>query len=149
VALEALRLGHGLTLGTASAGRAVVEEDADRTAALTLLAQARAPGGMTLAEAVAAAPDSPTMLLAFPTWRSNSASLLVPAVERLVAAGSRVASIAVEVVPTTSRAEPVLSEGEVDELMVVLSAAGADVHLVRAGDSVADALSDAFAGAGR
>ncbi len=149
VALEALRLGHGVTVAAARDGRLAVLEDADRTGALTLLAEARASGGMTLAEAVAATPDSPTVLVAFPTWRSNSAALLVPAVERLVVAGSRVAAVAVEVAPATSRAEPALSEAGTDELMVALAAAGADATLVRAGGTVADALSSAFAGAAR
>jgi hypothetical protein len=71
--------------------------------------------------------------------------VLAPAVERLVAAGSRVLPVAIEV--TVSRAEPTLAEHEVDELLAVLAAAGAEPVRVRPGRAVEDEL--ALVGAAR
>jgi uncharacterized protein (DUF58 family) len=149
VALEALALGHGVTVAAALEGRVAIEEDSDRHAALTLLTEVRAPGGRTLAEALAEVPPAPSVLLAFPTWRSNTASMLAPAVERLVAGGSRVAAAMVEVAPARPLPEPVLAGNEVDELAAMLSAAGADVLRIGPGESVAHALGGALAGGGR
>jgi len=138
VALEALRLGHGLTVSAPRDGRVAEVVDADRFDALTMLAGLRAPGGLTLSQALASTERAPTMLLAFPTWRSNAARALAPAVERLVADGCRVAAVAVEV--AASRAEPALTAPEVDELLAVLAAAGAETVRVRAGEDVAEAM---------
>jgi uncharacterized protein (DUF58 family) len=149
VALEALALGHGVTVVAARDGGVAAEEDADRRSALTMLAEVRAPGGRPLAQTIAEMPWAPSVLLAFPTWRSNAANLLAPAVERLIASGARVAAFAVEVTPARSLAEPALSEPEVDELMAVLSAAGAEAHRIRPAAPVAAALAGAPVGARR
>ena len=139
VALEALQRGHGLTVAAARDHRVTALEDAERQDALTLLAALRAPGGLTLAQTLADTPAAPTMLVTFPTWRTNTAPGLAPAIERLVAAGSKVACVAVEV--ASSRAEPALPERGVDELLAVLAAAGAETVRVPPGVSVADSLS--------
>jgi uncharacterized protein (DUF58 family) len=145
VALEALRLGHGLTVAAAEDGRLTTVEDADRLEALTLLAGLRAPGGMTLAQSLAATPVAPTMLVVFPTWWSNAATELAPAIERLAASNARVAAVAVEVAP--SRVQPALPEPEVDELLAVLAAAGAETIRIRPGGPVAGAAERTLAGA--
>jgi uncharacterized protein (DUF58 family) len=145
--LEALRRGHGVTLVTARDGQTAVLEDAERLPALSMLAELRAPGGMALSAVLAAVPSAPTTLVVFPTWRSNAAAVLAPAVERLVAAGSRVVAVAIEV--TVSRAEPTLPVSDVDELLAVLAAAGAEPVRVRPGRAVEDELASAFAGASR
>ncbi len=145
-ALAALRLGHGVSLVAARGARTVVVEDAERDRALTMLAELRAPGGMTLSRVLMSAPEAPTMLVVFPTWRSNAAAVLAPALERGVAAGSRVVAIAVEV--AASRAEPALAAHEIDELMAVLAAAGAEPVRIRAGRPLEAELSSALAFAG-
>jgi uncharacterized protein (DUF58 family) len=145
--LEALRLGHGVTLVAGRGGRPTVLEDVERMPALTMLAELRAPGGMALPSVLAAVPSAPTTLVAFPTWRSNAAAVLAPAVERLVAAGSRVVAVAIEV--AVSRAEPALAEGEADELLAVLAAAGAEPVRIRPGRAVEDELASAIGGAAR
>jgi uncharacterized protein (DUF58 family) len=144
--VAALRLGHGVTVAAARDGNVAVEENAERRAALTLLAELRAPGGLSLARALDGLPAPPAALVAFPTWRSNAASLLVPAVERLIAQGTQVAAVAIEVTPARSLPEPALTEREVDELTAVLGAAGAEVHRIRPGQPVGDALAGALVG---
>jgi uncharacterized protein (DUF58 family) len=142
-ALEALRLGRGVTVAAAREGRLALGENAERRAALTMLAELRAPGGLSLARTLDDVPSSPAVLLAFPTWRSNAAALLVPAVERLVAQGTQVAAVVVEVTPARSLPEPALAEHEVDELAAELAAAGTEVHRIPSGRPGAGA----FAGA--
>jgi uncharacterized protein (DUF58 family) len=145
-ALEAVRLGHGVSVVAARDARPVIVDGADPHRALTVLAELRAPGGMTLSRVLGQAPAAPTALVVFPTWRSNAATVLVPAVEELVAAGSRVVPVAIEV--GASRAEPALSDQDVDELIAVLAAAGAEPVRIRPGRPVEQELAASFSLAG-
>jgi uncharacterized protein (DUF58 family) len=147
VAVAALRQGHGVTVAAARDGGLFQLEDVDRFDALTFLAELGAPGGLTLAQALPSTGRAPSMLLVFPTWRSNAAAELVPPVEGLIAAGCRVVVVVVEV--GASRAEPILPDGAVEELVAVLSAAGAESIRVPPGRPVAEALSMTPAGAAR
>ncbi len=139
VAAEALRRGHGITVAGGRNGAVAVAPDADRATALTWFAELRAPGGLALADVLrqagASLAGSASILLVFPTWHSNPAPALAPEVERLGGEGRKVAAVVVDAAAARPSV-PFLSPAEVGELVAALDAAGADVHLVRAGDDL-------------
>jgi uncharacterized protein (DUF58 family) len=149
VALEALARGSGVSLAAGGTGDLIVAADVDRTAALTALAELRVAGDAPVARAVDAAREAvpaTALLVALPTWRSNEPTVLVPALERAVRAGLRVAAAVVDVAGSASRGAPELTPEEVTELEFRLAAAGADVHRVGSSEGLAASLGRTLAG---
>ena len=150
VALEALRVGRGVSLTAAREGAVVTTDDADRRGVLTLLAEVVAPGGVSFPDAIgtaaAALPGSAGFLLVFPTWRTNAALALLAAVGGLGSSGVSLAAVVVDA-SGLRPSVPVLGATEVDELAWELVGAGAGVALIRPGDDLERCLAGVPAGA--
>jgi hypothetical protein len=161
IALFATRAGHPLALaaGVDSAepegsagesngtrGAVDVRTSAERTEALTWLAGLEAPAGPPFPVAIETAiPDLgrlDTLVLAFPTWRPNSAEGLAKMVSTLEGGGVHVIAALVEAdsFEPGERAAPMLDSNAVHRLTAALANAGASVFRIRAGDDLAACL---------
>ncbi|MBI4260046.1 MAG: DUF58 domain-containing protein [Actinobacteria bacterium] len=143
IALAALGAGHGVALAAGRRGEVAPPAEMERRDALAFLAELEAPGGVSLAvalEAVGGAIQGPAaLLLAFASWRPNSARALLPAVGRLTARGVRVAAAVVD--PASLRPEAaVLSARELRELVSELATEGVDVYPIRPEEDLAACL---------
>jgi len=143
VALDALGWGSGVSLAVAGARGMEIATGVDRGDALTKLAELRASGEAPVAGAIDAAREAvaaTAMLVALPTWRSNEARTLVPAVRRATGNGLHVAAVVVDVTHGSRRGAPELAPAEVDELVGGLAAGGAEVHRGGSASEVAASL---------
>jgi uncharacterized protein (DUF58 family) len=143
IALAAMASGHEVSVGAARDRAIAPPERMDRTAALTWLAGLQAPGGLSLAVAIAeVAPfiHGPlTCVMAFPTWRANAARPMARAVSELTAAGVRVVAAVIDAA-TLDPAVSVLTDAEVEELYRGLSSRGVHVFLIRPQEDLAACL---------
>jgi len=102
------------------------------------------PDGVALAEVVdrgaEAFRDIDTVVLIFPTWRSNGEAALGRAIGTLTAAGTRVVAIPVEVGPQDARRVAALRVEEVEGAVGMLDQAGADTYLWRHETNLVDVL---------
>ncbi|MFL5798635.1 MAG: DUF58 domain-containing protein [Actinomycetota bacterium] len=149
VALDALGRGSGVSLAAATARGMEITAGVDRGEALTMLAALRAPGDVPVAGAIDAAREAvaaTALLVALPTWRSNEARILVPAIQRATGNGLRVAAVVVDVARSSRRGAPELTPAEIDELAAGLAGAGAEVHRGGSASEVAASLSRSPAG---
>ena len=143
VALHGLRSGHRVALAAARDGEIAPPVEMDRKAALTWLAELRAPGGLALAvavERIASEIRAPACLLvAFPAWRPNAVRGLVQTVAALAARGINVAAAVVDV-SRLHAAVPVLGERDREQLVHELAAAGVDVYPIDPEEDLAACL---------
>jgi uncharacterized protein (DUF58 family) len=143
VTLAVLGSGHRVALSAACEGEVGVPVEMDRTAALTWLAELRAPGGLSLSaalETVAAGVRSPAaFLLALPSWRPNTARALVGPVAALVARGVRVGAAIIDATSLHPSVQ-VLGAADLEQLTRELAAAGADVYPVQPEEDLATCL---------
>jgi len=151
VSLAAMRAGHRVALAAARDWEAEAPVEMNRVDALTWLADLRAPGGLSFPAAIERiAPSVPSpgpVLLAFPSFRPNAARALAPAVRALAARGVRVAAAIVDA--TELRAPvPVLGRPDLEQLVVALAVAGADVYTIQPEEDLAACLTRVPARAG-
>ena len=133
IAREAVAEGHGIR-SIAATGRndVVIADDVDELGFRRRLASLE-PDGTTFAGLISRAGDAlagvDTVVLVFPTWRSNGDGPLEEKVEELAASGMHVVALVVEVDPALGRRVATLRSDEVDRLATALSTAGADVYV--------------------
>jgi uncharacterized protein (DUF58 family) len=137
MAMAALAAGRGARLVIAPGDETEVLARADDRALLERLADLQPAGAPRFGEVVASLEGElrgiDTVVLAFPTWRENAASLLAPAVVGLTRQVPRVVAVAVEGQEMTPRGSGTLDGSGVDELEAALVAGGVEVHRWRAG----------------
>ena len=145
IALAALTQGHGARLITARDGLPHSLARADEHELLEWLARLRPGGGLRLHELLEALGEElrgvRTAVLAFPTWRSNDAGTLTPAIGRLLESVHSVVAVVVEVDAALAPAGSVLAASATDELVSSLEAVGAATYRWALGqDDLARAL---------
>ena len=132
ISTAALTQGHGARLIAARGGTPEVLTRADEHELLDWLARLRPGGGLRLHEVLAALGEElrgvQTAVLAFPTWRSNTADILPDAAARLFGSVRSVVAVVVEVDPAAAPRDSVLSPSATDDLVQGLEAAGVDVY---------------------
>jgi uncharacterized protein (DUF58 family) len=143
VSLAAFRSGHRVALAAARDGEAEPPDEMSRADALTWLAELQAPGGLSFLaaiERIAVNVQSPgPVLLVFPSFRPNAARVLVPPVAALVSRGVRVAAAVVDAAGLHPSV-PVLGRADLEQLIVALAVAGADVYPIQPEEDLAACL---------
>jgi len=142
VALLSLANGHPITMSAQGAGTLTTISDGDAVESLTWLAGLRAQGGAALRETIRASVDVlgrlDTLVLAFPTWRENSADALlfeIAAFEQV-----QVVSALIDVSSLDPKNRIGMSAEEVDRLAAQLSTNAVTVFRVRGGADLAACL---------
>ncbi len=144
IARVALADGHSLRTIAKRPGRSVDVSDDVEEGSLRRRLAAIVPDGVPLAELVdlgaEAFRDVDTVVLIFPTWRTNGDGALAQAVDALTAAHARVVAVPVEVGPDDARRMAAMRAEEVDAFVATLVRAGADVYVWRHGAPLDAAL---------
>jgi uncharacterized protein (DUF58 family) len=144
IAMSALTQGHGARLIAAREGTPDVLARADESQMLDWLARLRPGGGLPLPDLIEAIGDElrgiRTVVVAFPTWRINTAPVISAAASRLFELVDTVVTIVVEIDPDLAPKDSVLSSGAMDNLARTLRAVGAEVYRWAPADELAGAL---------
>ena len=142
VALFSLANGHPLTMTAQDAGRLTSMPEGDAVESLTWLAGLRAQGGAPLPETIRASAAVlgrlDTLVLAFPTWRENSAEALL--FETAAFEHVQVVAALIDVSSLDPKNRRGMSAQEADELAAQLSANEVTVFRVAAGKDLSICL---------
>jgi uncharacterized protein (DUF58 family) len=145
IAMAALTEGHGARLIAARDGATDILARADERELLDWLARLRPGGGLRLHELLDTLEEelrgAQTAVLAFPTWRSNSADGVADAAARLFGLVRSVVAVIVEIDPDSAPKGSVLPTSAVDDLVAGLGSVGAETYRWTPGqDDVAQVL---------
>jgi uncharacterized protein (DUF58 family) len=132
IAMAALTEGHGARLIAARDGATDTLARADEHELLDWLARLRPGGGLRLHEALDTLEEelrgAQTAVLAFPTWRSNSADVVAEAAARLFGLVRSVVAVVVEIDPDSAPKGSVLASSATDDLVAGLGSVGVETY---------------------
>jgi uncharacterized protein (DUF58 family) len=132
IAMAALTEGHGARLIAARGGATDTLARAEEHELLDWLARLRPGGGLPLHEVLDTLEEelrgAQTAVLAFPTWRSNSADVVAEAAARLFGLVRSVVAVVVEIDPDSAPNGSVLSSSATADLVAGLGSVGAETY---------------------
>jgi uncharacterized protein (DUF58 family) len=132
IAMAALTEGHGARLIAARDGATDTLARAEEHELLDWLARLRPGGGLRLHEVLDTLEEelrgAQTAVLAFPTWRSNSADVVAEAAARLFGLVRSVVAVIVEIDPDSAPNGSVLSSSATADLVAGLGSVGAETY---------------------